>query len=198
MFTKAQLKSYRPQTAILASGQASKTIFLLIKGHVQAFALSIDGRQILVESFAKGSVFGESSLVGEDLTAHEAVAIDAVWASLFATHVFIALMENYSCIALTMSRILTARLQATSRQMIEIATLSAPGRVHAELLRQARQGKAMTITPAPVLAEFAVTVRSTRETVSRTISLLEKRGIIRRDKNGLTIIAPHRIEELIY
>jgi len=56
----------------------------------------------------------------------------------------------------------------------------------------------MTIAPAPVLSQLALQVQSTRETVSRAISALEKRGIIRRDPQGLTVVAPHRLEELIY
>ncbi|MGQ4828612.1 helix-turn-helix domain-containing protein [Enterococcus faecalis] len=38
---------------------------------------------------------------------------------------------------------------------------------------------------------------STRETVSRTIGDLERRGIITREDDGLRVIAPHRLEELI-
>ena len=49
-----------------------------------------------------------------------------------------------------------------------------------------------------MLSEFALQVQSTRETVSRAINALEKRGIIRRDEQGLTVVAPHRLEELIY
>jgi len=49
-----------------------------------------------------------------------------------------------------------------------------------------------------VLSQFALQVQSTRETVSRAINALEKRGIIRRDEHGLRVVAPHRIEELIF
>jgi CRP/FNR family transcriptional regulator, cyclic AMP receptor protein len=48
------------------------------------------------------------------------------------------------------------------------------------------------------LSTFALHVQSTRETVSRTISALEKRGIIKRDGDALTVVAPHRLEELIF
>jgi CRP/FNR family transcriptional regulator, cyclic AMP receptor protein len=82
--------------------------------------------------------------------------------------------------------------------MVEGATLSAPGRIHAELLRQARAGEAMTIRRMPILSTFALHVQTSRETVSRTISALEKRGIIKRDADTLTVVAPHRLEELIF
>lgn len=50
----------------------------------------------------------------------------------------------------------------------------------------------------PVMSELAVTVQSTRETVSRTVSQLERRGIVRRIDGGLEIVAPHRLEEQAY
>ena len=71
------------------------------------------------------------------------------------------------------------------------------GRVHAELLRLARLADGRVIRPAPVLAKLAVRVQSTRETVSRTINALERRGIIRRERDALVIVAPHRLEEMI-
>ncbi len=51
--------------------------------------------------------------------------------------------------------------------------------------------------PAPVLAAMAVRVLSTRETVSRTINALERRGIIRREADALIVVAPHRLEEMV-
>jgi DNA-binding GntR family transcriptional regulator len=81
--------------------------------------------------------------------------------------------------------------------MAERTTLSAAGRVHAELLRLARLGDGHSVRPVPVLAALAVRVHSTRETVSRAINALERRGIVRRDADALVIVAPHRLEELI-
>jgi DNA-binding IclR family transcriptional regulator len=48
-----------------------------------------------------------------------------------------------------------------------------------------------------VLSKLAVRVHSTRETVSRTINALERRGLIRRDGDALFIVAPQRLEEMI-
>jgi len=76
-------------------------------------------------------------------------------------------------------------------------SVSVAGRVHAELLRLARLGDGRSIRPAPAVSVLAVRVHSTREVVSRTINLLERRGIIRRDSDALFIISPQRLEEMI-
>jgi len=82
--------------------------------------------------------------------------------------------------------------------MLETALLSATGRIAAELLRQSRASSDGVIRPLPVWSELAVIVQSTRETVSRTVSSLEKRGLVSRTEGGLAVIAAHRLEELIY
>ena len=67
-----------------------------------------------------------------------------------------------------------------ARRMVERTTLSATGRIYAELLRQANEADGRTIRPLPTMSELALIVQSTRETVSRTINDLERRGYIDR------------------
>jgi CRP-like cAMP-binding protein len=148
--------------------------------------------------FVAGDIFGEAAGLSVANSGAEVSAVSNVDAGQIGVGAFVGLMERYNCIALSIARGLTLRLTQTTRRMVEGATLSAPGRIHAELLRQAQAGTAMTIQPMPMLSTFALHVQSTRETVSRTISALEKRGIIKRDGDALTVVAPHRLEELIF
>lgn len=195
---KARYRHYPARTTIIAGGAVADHLYIVIAGHARMLAFALDGRLVVVEDFLSGGIFGEGALSGEGATSDEVAAAEPVEAGAFEAHVFLALMGSYSCIALAISRLLIARLGATTRRLVEGATLSAVGRIHAELLRQARAGEGMMIRPAPVLATLALTVQSTRESVSRAISALQKRGIIRRDEHTLTVVAPHRLEELIY
>ena len=195
---KARSRSYPARTTILARGSRYEHLYLVQKGHARMLAVSIDGRQVVVEDYRNGDLFGEGGLFGAPDVPDDIAAVEAVDAGTFESHIFLGLMTNYSAIALAMSQRLVARLGHTTQRLVEGATLSATGRIHAELLRQARSGEDMTIRPAPVLAAFALTVQSTRESVSRAINALQKRGIIRRDDAALTVVAPHRLEELIY
>jgi CRP/FNR family transcriptional regulator, cyclic AMP receptor protein len=196
--TRATYRAYLPREAMVASDAIIRNAFLMIEGQAREFATALDGRQLLVQEFVPGDLFGEGAILGEHMATEEVLAITRVDAGLFSASDLVNLIENYSCVAIAFSRLLTQRLRQTRRRMVEGVTLSAAGRIHAELLRQGRGSASWTIAPAPVLAEFAMTVQSTRETVSRTISQLERRGIIRRADGMLTIVAPHRLEDLIY
>ncbi len=195
---RAEFRHYDPQATILHAGAQSDHVFLVIDGNARAVALSIDGRMVFVDEYRSGEIFGEGCLVGAAVVSEDVVAVDTVETGLFAATAFVSLIESYGCVALAVSRVLTQRLSRATRRMVEGATLSANGRIYAELLRQARAGQDMAIRPVPVFSEFAMHVQSTRETVSRAINTLEKRGIIRRDAGAITVVAPHRLEELIY
>ncbi|MEY2925868.1 MAG: hypothetical protein RL367_345 [Pseudomonadota bacterium] len=194
---RAELRRYAPRDKLVEAGDAVQSAWLMIDGRAQEFALTVDGRTVLVHEFKPGDLFGEAVLLGQPVLADEVIAIELTDAARFATRDLIALIENYSCVALAYSRALTQRLYTIRRRMVEGATLSANGRIHAELLRQARATKDLTIRPAPVLSEFAMVVQTTRETVSRAISQLEKRGIIIRDAVAIKLVAAHRLEDLI-
>lgn len=195
---KAAYRRYPSHQTILDAGAETVAVYIIISGRAKALVFAIDGRLVLVEEFHPGDLFGEGGLFGQTTALSDVAAVEEVLAGTFPNHVFIGLMESYSSIAYAISCLLTARLNALTRRLIEGATLSAAGRIHAELLRQARAGQDMTISPPPVLSVFAQQVLSTRETVSRTINALQKRGIISRDENSLKVIAPHRLEELIF
>ncbi len=197
---KATYNSHPAQSTIFFQGDDNEHACLMMAGRAQAVSYSASGQIILLYTYGPGDLFGEGVALGSQMGAgNQVVASTASDIGHFTNTVFIALIEQYSAVALSVSRLLTERLGRTTQRMIEGATLSTPGRIHAELLRQARgaaDGK--TISPAPILSEFALLVHSTRETVSRTINQLEKRGIIKRDGEGLTIVAPHRLEDEVF
>ncbi len=195
---KVRFAEYAPRKVIVASGTMNDRLYLMIEGHARMLAFSIEGRLMVVEDFAPGDLFGEGALIGEDPVADEITALDAVSAGLFEAQVMIALMSTHASIALAISRRLIARLSAVSRRLVEGVTLSAAGRIHAEILRLARAAPDLAIRPPPVLSELALQVSSTRETVSRCVNALIRRGILKRGDVSLTLIAPHRLEELVF
>jgi CRP-like cAMP-binding protein len=193
----AQLVESEPEGTILWAGQAKPYVFLLIEGRAQAVVYSAQGQLVLLDTYAPGDLFGDLNALEGTSSGDEVIAVTHVEAGRIRQHDFALLLENHPALALAVLRQVTARLSRTARRMVERTTLSATGRIYAELLRQARAHDGRTITPVPTMTELALIVQSTRETVSRTINDLERRGYISRDKDALMIVAPHRVEELI-
>ena len=190
----ARVRRYPPRAYLLRQGDRSATAFLVVLGRAHALLYAMDGQVILLHEFGPGDLFG--ALGGIDPAAEEAdvVAIEEVRSLLIEAGALVALAERHAAIGLALSRLLLKRLRLTSTRMYERAALSAGGRVCAELLRLAREGEGMAIRPAPVLSELALRVGTTRETASRTVSALLRRGILRRDGEALVVAAPQRLE----
>lgn len=188
-------RHYPVKAVILKQGDRADLTFLLVAGRAHALIYSLDGQVLLLHEFFPGDFFG--AIAKSEPEDADVLAVEDVRAMAFLALDFLTLIESYGCVGLAVSRALLKQLRATAVRIAERTTLSAAGRVHAELLRLARQGDGRTIRPPPVLADLAVRVHSTRETVSRTINALQRRGVIRRDNDALLIIAPHRLEEMI-
>lgn len=176
----------RDETGLIAAGRAAE------------MAYGRDGGVLVLHQFGPGELYGSLITGSAGTGAAQVEALSDGRAAHFSTGTLVRLMESYSCVGLAVTRQLSLRIEAMRQRMVESAMLSATGRIAAEILRQAKAAADMTIRPTPVFSEVALSVKSTRETVSRTVSGWEKRGIVRRVEGGLQVVAPHRLEELVY
>jgi CRP-like cAMP-binding protein len=194
---QAAARDYPARTVILRWGEPWSHAWLVIAGRAHALVYGLDGQMVLLHEYGVGDVFGAVADAGLPPLEADVVARDPTRTACVPAADFVLLVERHGALGLALVRSLMQQLRATSGRMVDRTTLSAPGRVHAELLRLAREGDGRTIRPAPVLSALAVRVQSTRETVSRTVSALERRGIVRREDDALVIVAPQRLEEMV-
>jgi CRP-like cAMP-binding protein len=194
IFAAGRVKAYAPRACLVRQGDPCATAFLLVLGRAHALLYGADGQLVLLHDYGPGDLFGALGGTGGAEEEADVVAQEAVRAFLLEAAALVALAERHGAIGLALSRLLLKRLRATSARMYERAALSAPGRVCAELLRLARGGEGRTIRPVPVIAELALKVGTTRETASRTVSALLRRGLLRREGDALIVVAPARLE----
>lgn len=194
---RAIVQAYATGAAILRQSEESRQTFLLILGRAHALVYGRDGQLVLLAELGPGDLFGGVVEPGDQLVEADVVCVEPARAAAFLTLDFLAIVEAHACLGLAVSRMLLRQLRAATGKIVERVTLSAQGRVFAELLRLARLGDGKTLRPAPVLSALAVRVHTTRETASRAVGMLERRGLVRRDGDALILVAPHRLEELV-
>jgi CRP-like cAMP-binding protein len=197
IFVRGRCRDYQTKVAMVRSGDHISTLYVIVAGKAHAIAYSLDGQPVLLHEYASGDFFGVVSPPYSVTHDMDVVTVEQVCAFLLEGGALALLAEQHTCIGLALLRVMVDRLQRTAARMYEHVALSAVGRVHAELLRQARQSADLTIRPSPILSDVALRVSTTRETASRAVNALERRGIIRRDADSLVVVAPHRLEELI-
>jgi CRP/FNR family cyclic AMP-dependent transcriptional regulator len=196
IFRRGQLRAYPIHATLIRQGDPTAFTWLLIVGRAHAVLYSAEGQLVLLQEFAPGDLFGALGELDPVPQEADVVTVEAVEAFLLHGTELVMLAERYGAIGLALARLLLRRLRRTTARIYERAALSAAGRIHAELLRRARESPDLAIRPPPVLADLAVRVGTTRETVSRTVNALERRGIIRRDSAALAIVAPRVLEEM--
>jgi CRP-like cAMP-binding protein len=197
ILVRGRLREFETRATIVRIGDRISTLYVVIAGRAHALVYSLDGQAVLLHEYVRGDFFGAVSTTYAATHDADVVVIEQVSAFLLDGSELALLAEQHGCIGLALLGLMVQRLQQTSSRMFEHAALSAVGRVHAELLRQARQSQGFAIRPCPVVADLALRVSTTRETASRAINALERRGIIRRDGEALVVVAPHRLEELV-
>jgi CRP/FNR family transcriptional regulator, cyclic AMP receptor protein len=195
---RGHVRTFPNKATILRQGDWLTLAFLLVIGRAHALLFSADGQVVLLHEYRPGELFGALGELDPIRQECDVVAIEDVKALVLQATELAMLAQQHGCIGLALSRMLIRRLRQTTERMFERVAVSAVGRVHAELLRQARDAEQLTIRPAPILAELALRVATTRETASRAVNALERRGIIRRDADALIVVAPHRLEEMIF
>jgi CRP/FNR family transcriptional regulator, cyclic AMP receptor protein len=191
---RARRRRYSARQVIIRQEETCNDVHLLVSGRASVRHLALDGRVLPLHDLGPGDLFGRIDS-NRPRQAAEVAAIEAVLSAIFDGGDFVALVENHACLGAVLAQSLLRRLAALADQLIARTTLSAGGRIHAELLRRA--GPDRRISPPPVLSELATAVDTRRETVSRTIGALERRGIITRDAEALTIVAPQRLAEMV-
>ncbi|UYY76024.1 Crp/Fnr family transcriptional regulator [Sphingomonas sp. R1] len=191
----ATVRWHAPGPALVRQGEQCGRILVLLEGHARAAMVTLDGRVLQVAEHHPGDIFG-----GVDPSREQAAEVTVATPSLiasFATADFYALAERHACVGVVLARTMVRQFGALTQLVSARLTLSATGRVHAELLRMAQAGDGRWIRPLPVLSDLALRVQTARETVSRAVSALERRGIVCRHDDGLEIVAPARLEALI-
>lgn len=197
IFVRGAVRAYPPHATIVHEGEKAAAAYLLTQGRAHALLYSVEGQIVLLCEYRPGDLFGALGELDPAPEEAEIVAVEAARSFILQSRDLVALAETYGPIGLALSRLLLRQLRRATSRIYERAAVSAVGRVNAEILRMARASPGLVIRPAPVLSELAVRVSTTRETASRAVSALERRGLIRREPGSLTVVAPQRLEELI-
>jgi CRP-like cAMP-binding protein len=191
---RATDRRFPAEAALLREADPCRSVFVLLSGRARAQLNGVEGQLAILGEFGAGDLFGALEDGGASPFGADVVALEPCRAAVIGAADFATLAREDGAVATSALRILARQVCAGRQRLAERVTLSAPGRVHAALLRMACDRR---VEPWPSPTVLAPQVQSTRETVSRTLHALERRGIVRRDGGALVIVAPRRLEELV-
>ena len=188
-----------PGDYLVSQGDTAQTVFLLIEGTLKTVRYSQNGHEIWLSSFSPYTLIGEmSGLTGAPRSSTVICDSPCVVLAVEFSDFEDAILAN-PAFALKVSRLLAERVRNTSVQLEELATLQTSARLHSELFRigvqDTRDDERATITDPPSVSELAVSIHAARESTSRALSYLVKRGFLKKRANGvLDVISPKGLD----
>lgn len=194
----------RLQTALAGEqlvfqGEPAQHIGFVIYGRAKAVSFSESGAETWLGRFEAGQFFGHIAFLTETDIRFEVTAETTMQLRLIPIANIKSLLETTPDMNEVFARDLAGRLDMMMSRLIEALTLSAKGRVCAELLRLSRpigiNPDMSVIRPNPVFIDMALRINSRRETVSRAISDLQKDGIIKREAGAIIIKDPSALQK---
>ena len=185
--------TYGRKDTLIHQGDLGAKVWIVLEGWAQLQIIGLDGQTQLLLAHGPGELFG--ALPHERIVIADVVAQEEVCVLEVSTSRLNALVLEEARIGCGLSQILAKQYNAALDRMAARITLSAKGRVYAELIAKAGEGD--TIAPPPVVAALALTAQTTRETAARAISTLTRRGIIERDSQQLSIVSRTMLEDLV-
>lgn len=194
-------RRYASGEQVIDRDATSSDIYFVMHGRVRIVSYSMSGREIAFDELGPGAFFGELSAIDGKPRSAGAMAIDETILFSLPRRVFLSVLADYPDVAMKVMRRLARIVRAADERIMDLSTLAAHNRVHAELLRQARSStrgrNTATIRPIPVHSDIASRVSTTRETVARVMGDLSRRGIVVRTADSLLIRNVDLLEDMV-
>ena len=180
-----QVRSYAKEQMILMEEALGDSFFVISSGCVKITRLSEEGREVILAMLGEGEFFGEMSLLDGETRSANVIAIEDAEVMVLNRGEFLGLLERYPKIAISLLEELTRRLRKSDQQIESLSLSDAEKRIAITLIRLAEELGviklgAVTIRNLPYQQDIANMAGTSRETVSRTLKLLEEKGYIER------------------
>jgi len=169
-------------THIVRAGRPGHSFFLVVAGRVKV-SLSRRGREVVLAELGPGDYLGELSVIDGQPRSADVIAIGQTELHELSQDAFFSLIDAHPGIARRLLVELCRRLREADRQIGDLATVDAAGRIVRALLRLGerdgrREGHDLVFAKAPRQQEVAALAGTTRATTSRLIRRLTQQGLL--------------------
>jgi CRP-like cAMP-binding protein len=175
-------------------GDSPSSAWLVLDGAIRCEVVSPDGRTTVIATHGPGDLIGGWSGVRQALPG-ALVGVRPSWLLVLPVGAIERLCAVNPGFALCVAHSFARQTEQLLARFAARNSLTAPGRLYAQLLELA--GPDRIIRPAPIVVALATSVQTTRETASRALSAIERRGILARRADHWEIQSPRLLAELI-
>jgi len=178
----AERRAYRAGAVVVSEAEPGDALFVLVRGKVKVVLFGESGREVILSIFkAPGDFFGEMALLDDAPRSATVMAVEPSTLLVLSRADFRAHVDRHPATALRILTELSRRLRRADAIIGDLALLDVFGRLAAKLRElAAAEGEeteaGVLIRQRPTQAELAAMIGTSRETVSRVLSELARRG----------------------
>jgi CRP/FNR family transcriptional regulator, cyclic AMP receptor protein len=180
---------FPPGATMCYEGEPTTHIFILVKGWVKVFAVTSDGRELMLALRGQGDVIGD---VAGATTGHRNAtikAVDAVQALICRYDRFDAFLDSYPAAGHAYRQVMTLRWNDAATTLRSRALTTGAQQLALLLLDlTARYGSVANGTMPLSQEELASLAGISRATVTRALGNWRRRGLIRTAPRRITIV----------
>jgi CRP-like cAMP-binding protein len=194
-------RDFKPRQQIVGHQEDTRNVFFLISGKARASIYSAAGRMVTFRDIRAGDMFGEFSAIDGEPRSASVEATQRSLVAIMSPDLFWEVLRTQPPVMAAVLKRLTRQVRTLSERVYEMSTLAVRNRIHAELLRLAKElvsetGNAV-LYPAPTDADIAARIATTRETVNRELGDLVEAGLIKKQGRTLVISDVERLRRLV-
>jgi CRP/FNR family cyclic AMP-dependent transcriptional regulator len=187
-------KTFKPNEVIVhEDDEEGQTFFVIVSGRVHVAVITSEGKSAILATLKPGDFFGEMAILDGEPRSASVIASEDCTLLMLYRRMFLDILQRYPKIGIQMLVEMSKRLRKANRHINTLSLMSVYGRVADVLLGLAReQGqrvKGMVIIPnRPTHQVIADMAGTSRETVSRIMSQLQKKHYILIDGKKMVIL----------
>ena len=194
-------RRYTAGQRIISRDAPDNDVYMIVSGKVRITAFSAAGRQVMFRDTPAGEWFGDLAAIDRGSRSADVDAIADTLLASMSPMVFRALVHQHATVCDRVLDRLAGLVRDLTDRVFEFSTLGVQNRVHAELLRLAKEAgvkdNTARIDPAPKHADLAAKVSTYREQVTRELSAMARQGLVQRAGGALVVPDVARLEKLV-
>lgn len=194
-------RTFAPHQQIIDRNSSSRDVFFVISGKVRIVNYPYFGRGIILNELSAGSYFGELSAIESQPRSARVISIVTSLIASLPQKYCLDTLEALPKMALQVMTHLSSFLHGATQRIMDLSTLGANNRVHADLLRQTGEitdeMKTATLDPVPIHNDIVSRISTTRETVARVMNDMARRGIVKKMGNTLLVNDVQRLRDMV-
>ena len=182
--------SHPANQIILLENDWGGSVYFILNGWVKIRTYNLDGKEVTLNIIGKGEIFGEMAALDKQPRSTDAITLTSTTIGRIPAENFVNLINTEPIAGVALAKIMARRLRQVNRRL-QLREANSLSRVADAILflvdGQGKESKGMMEIPNLPHREISSLSGLARETVTRVLTKLEKRGLIERDTDLLRI-----------